>query len=715
MKAIRNKIGRLIVGCVFACCLTLNISSFAIDGLKLSVQSSDVVLTWPSLEGETYVVQYRPTLNLTDSWQTLSAAWPADTGTNFTSYTHYGIVQYPPADSGGGGGSQPAMMSGSEAAFDSSRAAAEPMVMRADGSGSAVPLAIYPPGFDLSGSIIFDPATGERVRGNGYTVKAASNRPSGGMQPMDFSTDSTNQYTGFYRVLGVRLAAGLTNGMTASDFINIQTRPEVGSQYIRLIANGLTYPMQNLLLPPYTNTNSVTFSVDTARLANGGPYTLQVEGTWQDPTAILRDDGLLKAVSQPIAIYVTNELSYPDWDDYVNDDSDSFYVRSAHPVADWEIDVYNYHDYFNWYYGYTNNISPIHVATGSTTNGLIEYHWDLIDDNGNLRTNKDIDPYFVSFTYTSWSGNGGLSENAARANGVHPNAGGGGGSAEKANPFQQQSAPWPSDGGYWIVGYQNMFRHYYDSGNLMPQMLNAWLGAAGGIGLGVFYKTPIGGTNAQTFPLRYQYPKGHWLYDSNFNDDGEFNDYDLFRAMIQDPRARNFYYFGHADEDNIGNGVHATPTIALGLTHRYRFVWVDGCDTANGDLDRLFNINGPGLFSLGYYQERSKRPAVFIGHNQTIPLGIPGETTQNGITYDGRIPDSVPYFRINFLIVWQYYGYTLKSAIDYGKANTPERNMHYLDGSLAGQHYAPGDALQIEGYDDMHYNEFNAAGDIPRP
>jgi hypothetical protein len=35
-----------------------------------------------------------------------------------------------------------------------------------------VPLAIFPPGFDLSGFVIFDPATGERISGNGRTGKA---------------------------------------------------------------------------------------------------------------------------------------------------------------------------------------------------------------------------------------------------------------------------------------------------------------------------------------------------------------------------------------------------------------------------------------------------------------------------------------------------------------------------------------------------------------
>jgi hypothetical protein len=51
-----------------------------------------------------------------------------------------------------------------------------------------VPLALYPPGFDLSGFLIYDPATGESVSGNDYSVKSLSpmNFQGGGMQPLAF-------------------------------------------------------------------------------------------------------------------------------------------------------------------------------------------------------------------------------------------------------------------------------------------------------------------------------------------------------------------------------------------------------------------------------------------------------------------------------------------------------------------------------------------------
>src|SRR6266404_4870379 len=86
------------------------VQTFAIEGLQLSLQCSNVVLSWPSVEGETYIVQYRPTLDVSTPWQTLASSLPADVGTNLTFFTHSNIVQHP--NCGGGGGSFAAMSGG---------------------------------------------------------------------------------------------------------------------------------------------------------------------------------------------------------------------------------------------------------------------------------------------------------------------------------------------------------------------------------------------------------------------------------------------------------------------------------------------------------------------------------------------------------------------------------------------------------------------------
>jgi hypothetical protein len=685
------------------------VPSFAVDGLQVSVQDADATLTWPSKEGETFVVQYRHTLDPSDSWQTLAPAWPAAAGTNVTSYVHYGIVQYPPAGSGGGtnGGNI------SPFPFNSmAMSAPMPLVMPANGTGAAVPLALYPPGMDLSGFTIFDPVTRESVSGNGYTVKPANKTPNGDMQPMDASADSTNQYTGFYRVLGVRLVNGLTNGMTASDYLNVTARPEIGPRYLDLMVDGRSFPNQDLLTPPFTNSDSVTFQyVDTAGVSNG-VHTLQVEGGWFIPSEANSSSGYEMAYSQPVTIYVTNEISYPDWDGDAGDGWASFNLQSAHPVVDWEIDIYNYYDYLYWYYGYTDTIVPIHIATGSTTNGLIDYQWNLTDDNGNVRTNLDNDPYFFSFTYTSWSSDGGLTNQAMNANGIHPNAGNGG-SAQKANPIAQND-DWPTEGGYWVVAYQDMYRCMYDDGNLMHSMLNGWLGMAAAAGNPIFYRTPTSGTNAQTFPLRYNSYTNNAFINTNADYNiGAFYDIELLNNMLHDPHARNFYGFGHGTKDRILGLDLAEANLAS--MHRYRFVWMDGCNTATGDWDRFFHINGPGIFSLAHYIAQHLRPALFVGHTQEIPYAFISANTHNGITYDGTIPSSVPYFRSNFVFDWWQGNATFSSARSYAIDNTPSvvPPMRYSGGPLQGQVYNLGDSMQIEGYDQMHWNQYNAYSDLP--
>ncbi len=517
--------------------------------------------------------------------------------------------------------------------------------------------------------------------------------------------------TGFYRVLDVRVTGGLTNGMTASGYINVTVHPESGANYLNLQVNGQTFPNQGLLSPPFNDTNSVTFqNVDTAMLTNGGPYILQVEGGWHLPSEANMSSGYEIADSQPYSIYVTNELSYPAWNGDAGDGWASFNVQSAHPDVNWEIDIYNYYDYLYWYYGYTNTVNPIQIVTGSTTNGLIDYDWNLTDAQGNVRTNLSTDPAFVSFTYTTWTGNGGLSS-VFPAGKPQPNTGGGG-SAQTANPIIQNDV-WPSSGGYWVTAYQDMFRNCYDSGGLMPTMLNAWLSAAATVNP-VFYQTPTSGTNAQTWPIRYnEFTNTAFINTNSYYNLGTFYDDELLNSYLHDSRARNFYGYGHGASD-IFLGLELAEVMATPM-HRYRFVWLDGCNTANGAWDKAFHINGPGIFPLSYYQSVHRRPALFVGHTQDIPYARAGGPKIGGVQYDGTIPSSVPYFRSNLVFYWSQENSSFMAALNYSLVNTPPivPPITFQSGPLAGQTYQPGQFMQIEGYDQLGWNQFNALADLP--
>ena len=116
---------------------------------------------------------------------TLTNSFPADPNIYWTTFVDSNLVQCASGGtssiSSGGDSGPPPAPSVANRVMPATQVA-EPVAKRADGSGSAVPLCIFPPDSDLSGYLILDPSSGEWVSGNGYTVSRPSlNRP----QPND--------------------------------------------------------------------------------------------------------------------------------------------------------------------------------------------------------------------------------------------------------------------------------------------------------------------------------------------------------------------------------------------------------------------------------------------------------------------------------------------------------------------------------------------------
>jgi hypothetical protein len=119
------------VGLLFA----LATHTFAIEGLKISVQCRDVALTWPSIPGQNYIVQYRPTLGPSTPWVTLTNSYPGDWTTNITIFVHSNIVQHPNCGGGGGSFAAMAMQSSEPNSGELVAESSEPLAQPADGSG----------------------------------------------------------------------------------------------------------------------------------------------------------------------------------------------------------------------------------------------------------------------------------------------------------------------------------------------------------------------------------------------------------------------------------------------------------------------------------------------------------------------------------------------------------------------------------------------------
>jgi hypothetical protein len=474
----------LAVGLLFAAA----IHTFAIEGLQISVQCSNVVLSWPSAEGETYIVQYRKTLDPSDSWQTLTSSLPAVSGTNVTSFVHLNIVQNP---CGCGGSAFAAMASGRNtlALAAAEPIAPAPMAIPADGSGGAVPLALYPPGFDLSGFLIFDPLTGESVSGSGYSASALAldSLQFDGPQPLDGGGGSGNSTpapeTGFYQVVrdGVYLLnsslAKLTNGAVSN---TVTVAFEAGNA----ASDGTgTNILGNLACAAliidggkFAGDGGVVgfplspFFMDTAYLENGN-HSLQVEVTWLNPDNSDGNHVNITRRSNPVTITVSNQIYYPQWEPEVGEAGISaYFLKTIFTNVDWKIDIYDV----------SNKLAQ--TITNHTDDGTIEAYWNLVDTNGVTRTNADVDPVFSAIV-TVYDA-----------------------PISKPTPGKKQRQKnWP-DHAVWTMAYQDFFKFEYSANNLMQYAINAFTLTAGKYGgYWIYYPQP-GQTNdyGQTYPMRYQ-------------------------------------------------------------------------------------------------------------------------------------------------------------------------------------------------------------------
>lgn len=181
---------------------------YAVEGTKIAVVCPDVVLTWPSSPGQSFLVQHRPTLNADTPWANLTNQFLGRFGTNSTIFFHFNQMDCGSGDALASFGGDSESLATSEAAL--ADLPPMPLVMRADIPSSAVPIDLYPPGFDLTGFLIFHPIAGETVSGSGYTTKPFfSETQSDGIEPTGGETDGPEDAggsvtsMGFYRVFDV--------------------------------------------------------------------------------------------------------------------------------------------------------------------------------------------------------------------------------------------------------------------------------------------------------------------------------------------------------------------------------------------------------------------------------------------------------------------------------------------------------------------------------
>jgi hypothetical protein len=411
--------------------------------------------------------------------------------------------------------------------------------------------------------------------------------------------------------------------------------------------------------------------MNTAYLENGD-HALQVEVFWAAPNT--GDDSYESIYpckySDAITITVSNAIYYPQWEEDIGEPNIcAFNVKTACTNADWTIDIYDVSSNF------------VNRLTGHTDDGTIDAYWNLVDTNGVVRTNADLDPEFSSvFTV------------ADPASAMLPT---------KKHP----RADWP-DQGIWTVSYLDYFRHHYDQDGDMVGHINDFALTAGKYGGYYLWHPDTGQTNdvGQTYPLRFINDKHP---EDNVTDDMVAKDHNFLLRMLGSTNSRNFFFRGHGAPNTIA-GI-TSDQISGVVHHRYRFVLLQACHSAEGDLDHAFGIKGPESYNdISHYRAIGKRPAAFVGSIGESYFSNPGREQINGVWYDGRIPWQVPNFYYQFLFYWDndLMSWDLLSALTQATEVLPPVDNW-------SNQWQPGRSLVVYGYDWLHIDEYNHATDWP--
>ena len=412
--------------------------------------------------------------------------------------------------------------------------------------------------------------------------------------------------------------------------------------------------------------------MDTAYLENGDHW-IQVEVFSYDPNGDDSTESLSPSrYSDPVMITVSNSIYYPQWEEDIGEPNiAAYYAKTTCTSMDWTIDIYDV------------NTNFVQRLTGHTDDGIIEAYWNMVDTNGIVRTNADVDPEFSSV----------LTVADPAMKGLPP----------KKNPKRD----WP-DQGMWTVTFQDYFIHYYDdSHGYMRGDINAFANTAAKYGGYLLYYPQPGQTNdvGQTYPLRYRNSKHP---EDGVTADMITRDYNYLKFFLGNTNSRNFFYRGHGNPTSIGD-ISSSEIKAVVGQHRYRFVLLQACESADGDLDHAFGIKGPESYTdVAHYRAIGKRPAAFVGNHGDTRFANPGREQIGGVWYDGRIPWQIAYFYGDFLFWWDAdnMGRDLWDAL-YEAVNDlpPIDNWAYEDN--------PGRRLEIHGYEYLHIDEYNHASDWP--
>lgn len=650
--------------------LTWTAKSPAVEGQALEIQGTNLVLSWPSQGYESYLIQYRQTLDESTPWTQLTNSYHANS-TNRTTFTIYGVVS-PPAPGGSSFAGDGDSASPSEIAVSDS---VELMAMPKDGSGDAVPLALYPVGYDTNNLIIFEAQVRHFRSRSVSTAGQVSENGPGENGPLDDPPPDDPPSSGFYRVFHIPdWSFNITNytydGPTflPVDFADYMDRVDD----VRVLLDGQTTPYAEFMSYDYGGQTYWGVGVYFDRIASG-THQIQLQSTLLLTTEQSDSGPYYLVLSNRVApITIDNQVTFTNWEYLVWDTNHTFNAQTKTLDTDWYIDIYDA------YSGYVNG------GSGHTTNGQIAWTWDLTDTYGIPRDSLDADPFFQpEITFTA--------------------------EGQQATRYTPPAfLPYP-DLGNWVVAYLDKF---FTGDAASQYYLPAMSGIAGSLELNQTIPcqlVPISfGTNDYTQAQR----EASWA---------------TLKSWLAYRKTRNFYYFGHGGTNRIGCDMHMYDTNGVviggrdvwptskahldtktvrdeitlnqhGQARQYRFVWLDGCDTAGGEWPSVFSVNR-ATNNLSFYLSSTNNP----GHLR--PSAFMGWSGVVGGRGWGNLRDSMR-FRTQWAFLWS--------------SSIPSKNLlQAIDSAQSTASWPPGGnnqlwgGLRAHGYVTLGHNEYNHANEWP--
>lgn len=374
----------------------------------------------------------------------------------------------------------------------------------------------------------------------------------------------------------------------------------------------------------YANQNGVADFVgwDTVYV-NNGAYTLQLG---------IKDSAGNEVLSNPVSVQVDNDIWFPDHSNVTGDDY-RVEAKSKFTGGTWTIWFYNTAGIVSYFNGNPNNYF---ASIGGTINA-----------SGWFQHSADNDPE-PGFKLSAALG--GAVPNSWDYMALAAVTPAGGGAQSTAVQFKFKEVPWPwnSSNTKFVVAYQQIF---------FPNDPIYSGGHQGALALRIMMEGIAMAAHTRNNPGLLNYASHYIVQGQNLIPQSpgyphalinpvNWNALRLFLGVktAQDAGCRNFYYFGHGGKQHIGgwpkgvnrpNELARVPQIAALLgnpdvgvyEHSFRFVFLDGCNTAKGGWPDAFGIPSTLRPKAWFDSQGYKRYRAFMGWNQFVQLGVGGNPT----------------------------------------------------------------------------------------